>query len=358
LLSSFILLACSGGALRAVEVGHVDDFESGTAGWQGAGPSVVNTGGPAGEGDAYLRIVANGGNGPGSRASTHNLGSAWIGDYAAAGITAIELDLMNMVTSPGPLSMRLALFGPSSISNRWTSTEAVTIPNDGQWQHVVFPIDADSISRAAGNATYEDMLENIVRVMIRHDTGTPDATGTPVTATFGMDNVMLVGAVAQVSDFNGDGVVDVQDINLLLGEIRSGTDIERFDVTGDGLLNDQDILFVVTSPDQLNSYIGDANLDGEFNSSDLVVVLSGGQYEDGVAFNSAWDTGDWNGDGEFDTGDLVFALQQGGYEAGPRAAALALPVPEPATSLLLLLGTGMLCRRPARPFTLPGSARK
>ena len=87
--------------------------------------------------------------------------------------------------------------------------------------------------------------------------------------------------------------------------------------------------------DLYNSWIGDANLDGEFNSSDLVIVLSSGTYEADV--DAVWSTGDFNGDGRTNTSDLVAALADGGYEVGPRAAVAA--VPEPATSVLLLVAT-------------------
>ncbi|MEZ6119790.1 MAG: hypothetical protein R3C28_24930 [Pirellulaceae bacterium] len=63
---------------------------------------------------------------------------------------------------------------------------------------------------------------------------------------------------------------------------------------------------------------GDANLDGLFDSSDLVRIFQEGQYEDGITGNSTWRSGDWNGDGEFDTSDLVTAFQLGWYEQGPR----------------------------------------
>ncbi|MCA9197495.1 MAG: hypothetical protein KDA87_08155, partial [Planctomycetales bacterium] len=66
---------------------------------------------------------------------------------------------------------------------------------------------------------------------------------------------------------------------------------------------------------KIRSTFGDANLDNRFNSSDLVQVFEAGEYEDGIAGNSTWQTGDWNGDGEFDSSDLVFALQFAGYEA-------------------------------------------
>lgn len=60
--------------------------------------------------------------------------------------------------------------------------------------------------------------------------------------------------------------------------------------------------------------IGDSNKDGVFNSSDLILVLAAGQYEDCVTGNSTWETGDWNDDGEFDSSDLIYAFQQGTYE--------------------------------------------
>ena len=59
--------------------------------------------------------------------------------------------------------------------------------------------------------------------------------------------------------------------------------------------------------------LGDANRDGIFNSSDLVLVLAAGEYEDGIAGNSTWEEGDWDGDGDFTSNDLVAALQAGSY---------------------------------------------
>ncbi len=71
----------------------------------------------------------------------------------------------------------------------------------------------------------------------------------------------------------------------------------------------------------LGTSFGDANLDGLFNSSDLVVIFQAGQYEDAVRGNSTWSTGDWNCDGEFDTQDLVLAFQGGQYSAASIPAA-------------------------------------
>ena len=104
-----------------------------------------------------------------------------------------------------------------------------------------------------------------------------------------------------------------------------------FDLTNDSVVDQEDHRFWV---EQLAmTYHGDANLDREFNSHDMVQVFQAGQYEDGVDLNSSWATGDWNGDREFDSGDLVLAFQSGGYEQGVRPAVLV--VPEPTGSLLL-----------------------
>jgi hypothetical protein len=67
---------------------------------------------------------------------------------------------------------------------------------------------------------------------------------------------------------------------------------------------------------------GDANRDGVFNSSDLIVVFQAGEYEDGIEGNSTWTEGDWNGDGDFDTADLILAFQQGKYVAAAIAGSV------------------------------------
>jgi hypothetical protein len=142
-----------------------------------------------------------------------------------------------------------------------------------------------------------------------------------------------------IGDFNLNGVLDLPDINDLTGQSASGTNNATYDLNSDALVNEADIGVWIN--DLFNSWVGDANLDGEFNSGDLVSVLASGTYEADV--DSVWETGDFNGDGRTTSGDLVAALAGGGYEAGPRAAVAA--VPEPAGCTLLLLGGLMLIGR-------------
>ncbi|MCA9213640.1 MAG: hypothetical protein KDB27_11270, partial [Planctomycetales bacterium] len=97
-------------------------------------------------------------------------------------------------------------------------------------------------------------------------------------------------------DFNGDGDLTVADINLLTAEVIADTNDGDFDLNGDDLVNSSDR--VVWIKDLFNTYFGDANLDGEFNSTDFVVVFTANLYEDDVDGNATWETGDWNGDGD------------------------------------------------------------
>jgi hypothetical protein len=100
-------------------------------------------------------------------------------------------------------------------------------------------------------------------------------------------------------------------IDELFAAIRSGNPSARYDLTGDGAVDQSDVNMLVR--DILKTEFGDANLDGEFNSSDLVNVFQRGQYEDEILGNSSWADGDWNGDGEFDSADFVTVFQAGGY---------------------------------------------
>ncbi|MCP4192839.1 MAG: sugar-binding protein [Pirellulaceae bacterium] len=93
---------------------------------------------------------------------------------------------------------------------------------------------------------------------------------------------------------------------------------------------------------EMNTWVGDSNCDGVFNSSDFVSVFTAGEYEDAVVGNSTWVSGDWNGDKEFNSSDFVFAFTDGGYEQGKRPAAA---VPEPSSSLLMLWGVVALFAR-------------
>jgi uncharacterized protein YjbI with pentapeptide repeats len=138
--------------------------------------------------------------------------------------------------------------------------------------------------------------------------------------------------IALPGDFDGDGRLSAADIDALAISMRTADPESIHDLTGDGAVDVADHTYWVHS--LKHTTLGDANLDGAFNSTDLIAVLAAGEYEDTIANNSGWATGDWDADGEFATADLVAALADGGY--GPRPAA-AVVVPEPCGALLLTL---------------------
>ena len=174
---------------------------------------------------------------------------------------------------------------------------------------------------------------------------------------FGFDPIVagLTFEATNPGDLDASGTLDVTDLDLLANLIRgrsapsaySRLGIAFFDMNSDSVVDQQDQYVWVK--DLKRTWFGDANLDMEFNSNDLVSVLAAGEYEDSIAGNSSWATGDWDGDGDATSSDLITALADGGYEQGPRAVANA--VPEPASFLILMVGLlGVAsCRRHVGP---------
>ncbi len=154
---------------------------------------------------------------------------------------------------------------------------------------------------------------------------------------------MIAGVATVAGDFNGDGMLDAEDINTLVGESAGGQHDLTFDLNGDNLVDSGDV--TLWAKDLKQTWIGDANVDGEFNSSDLVVIFQAGKFE--ADQDAVWTEGDWTGNHRFDTGDLVVAFQDGGFELGPRIVA-AVPEPSTASALPLALVTWGLLRRRRR----------
>lgn len=120
-----------------------------------------------------------------------------------------------------------------------------------------------------------------------------------------------VPAVQVVGDFDQDGNLDADDLDLLSAGVRQGE--LRFDLNNDGFANEEDRSLMISAI--LHSKVGDSNLDGQFDSRDIVQVFTAGKFEDALPNNAGWADGDWNGDGDFTSSDIVFAFQAGTYSA-------------------------------------------
>jgi hypothetical protein len=159
------------------------------------------------------------------------------------------------------------------------------------------------IDRAVGGAVF-------VLAADLDDDGDPD-----VISASGRDNRVAWHrnnrTAEKLGDFNSDGSISEQDIDLLCAAIQRGERTTWFDLDGNRTIESLDLQFFL---DDIGRTVpGDANLDGAFNSTDLVQIFQRGEYEDTVELNSVWSEGDWNCDGEFNSRDLVLAFAAGGY---------------------------------------------
>jgi hypothetical protein len=227
---------------------------------------------------------------------------------------------------------------------------AVTISEDGDVVHyldggnngegfIAFPgIDMDQNLYIGSRADFvTNMFGRLDDVAIFNEVLSEEQISTIMSGDF---SAWGVGG-GLLGDFDGNGVLDENDINLLSVQIDTGGNDTTFDVNGDGQVNLADHRMWVS--ELKRTWTGDADLNGQFDTADFIQALSRGQYEDGVENNSTWGDGDWNADREFDSGDLVEALSDGGFEIGPKQAVAA--VPEPASWALLLLGLLALAPR-------------
>jgi hypothetical protein len=183
---------------QAVSPAQIDTFEDGTTqGWVTAllgspnpfPPTNVATGGPAGVDDNFLLLTSIGGGGPGSRLSGINM-SQWAGDYLAAGVNAIGMDVNNIGNSD--LALRLLFADPmAGPPTNLAFTDAVLVPAGSGWTHISFRIDPAHLLPGLGDVT--TALSNTTEFRLYHSL----APGFPnpvfpipaVTAQLGVDNI-------------------------------------------------------------------------------------------------------------------------------------------------------------------------
>jgi len=189
-----------GAPAAAVTLGQADTFEDGTTqGWVinllGTGnppaaalPQNIADGGPAGSGDNFLRLTSVGGNAAGSRLTVINVGS-WAGNYVAAGVTGIRMDLRN----PGPTDLVLRLVFENPLAGPPTdlavSTGGIDLPAGGGWTRVQFATTPSALTAQLGDAA--DALTTATALRLFHS---PDATfpGPAGVAMLDVDNVTAV----------------------------------------------------------------------------------------------------------------------------------------------------------------------
>ena len=136
-------------------------------------------------------------------------------------------------------------------------------------------------------------------------------------------------------DFDGNGSYDSVDVDALVAEIAGNTNDGSFDLTGDSLVDQNDLQAWLSEAGAALGFAdslmpGDANLDGNVNATDLNALAV-----NWLASVAAWSAGDFTADGLVNAGDLNL-LGVNWQSSVPIAAASS--VPEPSSVLLLILG--------------------
>ncbi len=146
LVAGALLLAAPA---RAINYGQLDTFENGTSDFwmNGFGDLAVSLGGPGGAGDHFLQIDGGGNpDTPGGKIVGFNI-NQWTGNFIAANVNAVEMDLKALSIDPGNgisfLTIRIAFrtaTGPliSKGASGYISLNSALIPADGLWHHAVF----------------------------------------------------------------------------------------------------------------------------------------------------------------------------------------------------------------------------
>jgi hypothetical protein len=263
----------------------------------------------------------------------------WAGNNAWGGI-------INSIVPPADAAGPLSLTGDYVFFNAGQSATDVTweisglIPDAEYEMYVYTSVVADDWSRQLGFSIDQSgeaavigepgmLFEGIVASASGTITG---VAGLPIAAEQNWSGFQLrqIGT-ALTGDYNGNGELDAGDLDMQAIQMVNPTPDLSYDLTNDGKVDIDDRKMWVR--DLKKTWMGDANLDLEFTSSDMVQVFAAGEYETSVVVG--WAQGDWNGDRIFTSTDMVTAFADGGYEQG-RIEAVA--VPEPGSFVLVLLG--------------------
>lgn len=176
---------------QAVTFNQQDDFEDTTVmDWGGNKTGTITPiadGGPLGVGDGYLEV----------HVTAFHLGTRnniqWTGDYPAAGIEAVEMDINHLGPITQRINLRILISGPGGTF----ASQGITadVPTN-TWTRTVFGLTSnDLVYLENGTGVLEDTLVAIDNFQVRHDSLIPTLPGTHpphVTATLGIDNIHAI----------------------------------------------------------------------------------------------------------------------------------------------------------------------
>ena len=209
----------------------VDTFDAGLENWAGQNGGFPSSftheinGGPEGVGDAYLQLLRSAGQE--FHIGTYNT-SQWAGDYVAAGITALRVDL-NHIAGTDPMKIRIMIWGDGGL---WGSTSTIPLPAaGGGWNTHTFGLTASDLTfvnldingpanSGGGSGILADTLSSVNRILIRHDYDTPTPPGLHpehISGTLGIDNVQAISEPTIASFEISPGMLELGISNVNTG---------------------------------------------------------------------------------------------------------------------------------------------
>lgn len=230
----------------AVTLGQIDTFQDGgVAGWNAPGNNTfvtnVPNAGPAGVGDNALNVQAD------LRFVDFNI-AQWTGDYIAAGVTRISLDIRH--ANQYPLTMRLGIangfFGFGGAGDTYVTNAGIVVPSDDAWHRIVFDVlpgdFVPSFKNTSNPPNAAAALANVTHFRILHNPTPTDFSGQAVAGSFLMDNILAEGpAVTENADFDDDGDVDGGDFLAWQRGLGTGTQHAEGDADFDEIVDAADL---------------------------------------------------------------------------------------------------------------------
>jgi hypothetical protein len=228
----------------AITGNQLQDFQSGASQWSVSNGAalvpVLPDEGPAGAGDFALHMSS-------SELSVPRLlvinTSEWDGNWTAAGIFQISMDVRN--PNNFDLAMRLGIAGPGGVSSGGSGdthvTQALSVAPDNAWHTLTFNVAAANFTALESTSTAA-ALANVSHFRIIHN---PSASfiGAFVQGAFDIDNIRAIAPDPIAGDYNSNGAVDAADYVVWRNTLNQMGAALPADGTADGKVDNLDYNF-------------------------------------------------------------------------------------------------------------------
>jgi hypothetical protein len=187
-------------AHSAPVIGYVDEWSDGTLGGWGGGATYSNpgTGGFLGAGDGFLVMSTP----TLGRLAGFSTSTAYTGNWRAAGITRLRVRL-NDVNADDPLEMHVMIVSGPDL---WIDNTGFAPPENAWAEFTIDLGSAAAFTHVVGTGTFDQAMQSVDRIQIRHDTPPFTQPADLIQADVGIDHVELLGGTVPVATITWGGI--------------------------------------------------------------------------------------------------------------------------------------------------------